>query len=108
MVTTGNKRELEAGARMNVTQVASIISFGPAPIPSSCTLPIMSLLHVVQRGAAGHSMRFAAANILRRESTSATEKGVEVAQQQPSEITTIPTKEAVPADLISGAPGAIL
>ncbi|KAL5519842.1 hypothetical protein ACEPAG_1502 [Sanghuangporus baumii] len=65
----------------------------------------MSLLRVVQRNAAARSMRFAVPNIVRMESTSSTpQTGVEVAQQQPSEITKVPPKEAVTADVVSGAP----
>ena len=67
----------------------------------------MSLLRAAQRVAVGRSVRFTASNIARKESTSATQTAVDVAQQQASEITTVPPKEAVPADLISGAPGAL-
>ena len=67
----------------------------------------MSLLRVVQRGAVARPARLAASSLVRMESTSAApQTGVDVAQQQPSEITTIPPKEAVPADIVSGAPGA--
>ena len=66
----------------------------------------MSLLRVVQRGAVARPARLAASSLVRMESTSTPQTGVDVAQQQPSEITTIPPKEAVPADIVSGAPGA--
>lgn len=69
----------------------------------------MSLLRVVQRGATSRSAAFSASNIARKQSTSAPQAGVEVAQKQASEITTtVPPKEAVAADVISGAPGAFL
>ncbi|KAI5117456.1 hypothetical protein M0805_005833 [Coniferiporia weirii] len=63
----------------------------------------MSLLRAVQRGAAGCN---AASALARFQSTSAPQTDVEVAQAKASEITTtILPKDAVTADVISGAPG---
>ncbi|KAH8114742.1 ETC complex I subunit conserved region-domain-containing protein [Phellopilus nigrolimitatus] len=63
----------------------------------------MSLLRAVQRGVAGRSAAPSASIIARSASTDVTKTQTET---QASEITTtVPPKEAVTADVISGAPG---
>lgn len=73
----------------------------------SCLLTTtMSLLRAVQIGAASRRAAFSASTIVRSQSTATPQTGVEVADAPSSEITTtVPAKEAVTADAISGAPG---
>ncbi|EJC98520.1 uncharacterized protein FOMMEDRAFT_129473 [Fomitiporia mediterranea MF3/22] len=65
----------------------------------------MSLLRAVHRSAATRGITSSLSCLARKESTSAPQTGVQVTEQQPSEITTtVPPKEPIPADMISGAP----
>lgn len=64
----------------------------------------MSFLRVVQRNA-GRRTSFPAVTFSRAQSTSTTQTGVDVVQKASTEVTTtIPPKEAITADVISGAP----
>lgn len=69
----------------------------------------MSLLRAVHRSAASRSVTSSILNIARKESTSASQTGVQVTERQPSEITTtVPPKDLVAAGVISGAPSVFL
>ena len=67
----------------------------------------MSFLRIAQHNTA-RRLAFQLPILARAQSTSAPQTGVDVVEKQSTEVTTtIPPKEAITADVISGAPGMV-